>query len=504
MAPREYRFQNKNGVTRRRKRRRTAKEGKGKMAQTVTKASQTDWPTIWAAARERMRRDLGDAVFDAWISSLSLVESENGEIKIGAPRPFARNWVANQYATRIERALRAEGGEPASVSIVLAPAKSTGVAAPRAPEGHAESAPVSRLHQPEREKPGDPRRVLNSRILDLMQTFETFVSGPSNEFGFRAARSVAEGDDSGVALLYIHGGFGNGKTHLMNAIALEARKRGRRALLLGAEDFMRQFLGALKYKDTLGFKDELRAADMLLIDDLQHLCRSTYTVSEFLHTINAFSDLRRKLVIASDKAPAALESLTADVRSRLSGGLVIGLEQPDRATRLAILKARAAEYTRRRPDTVMPDAVLEKIADREDASPRDLIGIFTKLAVYADLTKKPMTLEAAAEAAGHASATGRKTSIEDIQRKTAEFYKVDLRDFHSALRSRRVARPRQVAMYLSRELTMRSLPEIGRRFGNRDHTTVLHACRRIAELCAADPLFKQEVDFLKQVLGRTN
>jgi chromosomal replication initiator protein len=504
MAPREYRFQNKNGVTGRRKRRRTAKEGKGKMAQTVTKASQTDWPTIWAAARERMRRDLGDAVFDAWISSLSLVESENGEIKIGAPRPFARNWVANQYATRIERALRAEGGEPASVSIVLAPAKSTGVAAPRAPEGHAESAPVSRLHQPEREKPGDPRRVLNSRILDLMQTFETFVSGPSNEFGFRAARSVAEGDDSGVALLYIHGGFGNGKTHLMNAIALEARKRGRRALLLGAEDFMRQFLGALKYKDTLGFKDELRAADMLLIDDLQHLCRSTYTVSEFLHTINAFSDLRRKLVIASDKAPAALESLTADVRSRLSGGLVIGLEQPDRATRLAILKARAAEYTRRRPDTVMPDAVLEKIADREDASPRDLIGIFTKLAVYADLTKKPMTLEAAAEAAGHASATGRKTSIEDIQRKTAEFYKVDLRDFHSALRSRRVARPRQVAMYLSRELTMRSLPEIGRRFGNRDHTTVLHACRRIAELCAADPLFKQEVDFLKQVLGRTN
>jgi chromosomal replication initiator protein len=474
------------------------------MNQTVTKASETDWPAIWAAARERMRRDLGDAVFDAWISSLSLVEFAHGEIKIGAPRPFARNWVANQYASRIERALRAEGGEPSSVSIVLAPSKVTAPFAPRAPEPHQNAAPVSRLPAPEREKPGEPRRVLNSRMLDPMQTFETFVSGPSNEFGFRAARAVAEGDESGVAILYIHGGFGNGKTHLLNAIALEARKRGRRALLLGAEDFMRQFLGALKYKDTLGFKDELRAADMLLIDDLQHLCRSTYTVSEFLHTINAFSDLRRKLVIASDKAPAALESLTADVRSRLSGGLVIGLETPDRATRLAILKARAAEYTRRRPDTVMPDEVLEKIADREEASPRDLIGIFTKLAVYADLTKKPMTLEAAAEAAGSAGTPGRKTSIEDIQRKTAEFYKIDLRDFHSALRSRRVARPRQVAMYLSRELTMRSLPEIGRRFGGRDHTTVLHACRRIAELCANDPLFKQEVDFLKQVLGRTN
>ena len=158
------------------------------MAQTVTKASETDWPTIWAAARERMRRDLGDAVFDAWISSLSLVEFANGEIKIGAPRPFARNWVANQYASRIERALRAEGGEPASVSIVLAPAKPAAPSAPRAPEAHQDAAPVSRLNASERDRPGEPRRVLNSRMLDPMQTFETFVSGSSNEFGFRAAR----------------------------------------------------------------------------------------------------------------------------------------------------------------------------------------------------------------------------------------------------------------------------------------------------------------------------
>ena len=471
------------------------------MTQIVTRVSDTDWPSIWAAARERIRRELGDAVFDAWISSLVLVDFASGEIKIGAPRPFARNWVANQYSSRIERALRAEGGEPASVSIVLAPLKSSSEAGPVAkPDASRAPTPVARLHEPERT--GEQRRGLNSRVLDPMQNFENFVAGPSNEFGYRAARALGEGETNGVSLLYIHGGFGNGKTHLLNAIALEARKNGRRALLLGAEDFMRQFLGALKCKETLGFKDELRGADMLLIDDLQHLCRSTYTVSEFLHTLNAFSDMRRKLVIASDKAPAALETVSADVRSRLSGGLVIGLEPPDRTTRLAILKSRAAEYARRRPEAVMPEEVLEKIADREDASPRELIAIFTKLAVYADLTKKPMTLELAAEAVGNRTQAVRKTSIEDIQRKTAEFYKIDLRDFHSALRSRKVARPRQVAMYLSRELTMRSLPEIGRRFGGRDHTTVLHACRRIAELCASDPLFKQEVDFLKQVLGR--
>jgi len=240
---------------------------------------------------------------------------------------------------------------------------------------------------------------------------------------------------------------------------------------------------------------------MLLIDDLQHLCRSTYTVSEFLHTLNAFSDLRRKLVIAADRPPSALETLGADVRSRLSGGLVIGLTKPDRATRLAILRSRAGDYARRRPDAALPHDVLEHLADMEEASPRDLIGAFTKLAVYADLTKKPVTLDVVAETIGQ-RAHGKKTSIEDIQRRTAEFYKLDLRDFHSPQRSRRVARPRQVAMYLARELTERSLPEIGRRFGGRDHTTVLHACRRIAALCEEDPVLKQEVDFLKDVLGK--
>jgi chromosomal replication initiator protein len=235
---------------------------------------------------------------------------------------------------------------------------------------------------------------------------------------------------------------------------------------------------------------------------LQHLCRSTYTMSEFLHTLNAFADLRRKFVIAADRAPTALEGLSADVRSRLSGGLVIGLEKPDRDTRLAILKSRATEYARKRTQAAIPDDVLERIADIEDATPRDLIGLFNKLALYADLTKNPVSFDVSVERMLLRGAGVRKTSIEDIQRKAAEFYKLDLRDFQSKQRTRRVARPRQIAMFLSRELTQRSLPEIGRRFGGRDHTTVLHACRRIAALCQEDPVFKQEVDFLKEVLNK--
>ena len=474
-----------------------------------------DWQRAWTAVRERMRRELGDPVFEAWIGPLSLESCEKDELKIGATKPFVRNWVANHYVARIERAFRAEGAEPASLSIVIAVPPSIGANAgvnaigsnmivggvAREP-ADMPGASVSYL-PPRADKPEDDgAKGLWTRMLHPQQTFDSFIPGPDNEFGHGAARAFAEGQQSDIPLLYIHGGFGFGKTHLLNAAALEFRKRGKRTLFLRAEDFMRHFLGALYRKDTLAFKEELRTAEVLIIDDLQHICRSTATASEFLYTVNAFADLRRRVVIAADRAPQALEGLGADVKSRLAGGLCIALDKPDRATRLAIVKARAAEFSRHKPEVVLPEAVLERIADLEDASPRDLIGVFTKLATYADLTKKPVTLETAEEAVGLRSSPGAKTSIEDIQRKTAEFYKLEVKDFHSPQRARRVARPRQVAMYLSRKLTTRSLPEIGRRFGGRDHTTVLHACRRIEALVLEDPLFRQEVDFLSQMLQR--
>ncbi len=460
-----------------------------------------DWPNAWAAVRERMRRELGDPVFEAWIGPLSLESSERDDLKIGAAKPFVRNWVANHYVARIERAFRAEDAEPASISIVISAASPPVIAGGVARE--TPSANVSYLPQPARgAEEGDGARGLWTRMLHPQQTFDSFIPGRANEFGHSAARAFAEGQQSEIPLLFIHGGFGFGKTHLLNAAALEFRKRGRRTLFLRAEDFMRHFLGALYRKDTLAFKEELRTAEVLIIDDLQHICRSTATASEFLYTVNAFADLRRRVVIAADRAPQALEGLGADVKSRLAGGLCIALDKPDRDTRLSILKARASEFARHKPEVVLPEIVLERIADLEDASPREMIGVFTKLATYADLTKKPVTLETAEEAVGLRAGPGIKTSIEDIQRKTAEFYKLDVKDFHSPQRARRVARPRQVAMYLSRKLTTRSLPEIGRRFGGRDHTTVLHACRRIEALIVEDPLFRQEVDFLSQMLQR--
>nr|WP_243846221.1 chromosomal replication initiator protein DnaA [Rhizomicrobium palustre] len=483
------------------------------MGQVTNKPTSRDWPARWACVRERLRKELGDPIFEAWIAPLTLESWDKDELKIGAAKPFVRNWVINHYVARIERAFRAEQAEPAALNVVVTQAQpQVAAAVSKAPVEIVPAAPLSPppsnvayMPHVSPDAAAGAMQGLWSRMLHPQQTFDSFIAGQANEFGLGAAKAFSEGAGD-MPLLFIHGGFGYGKTHLLNAAALEFRKRGKKVLFLRAEDFMRHFLGALYRKDTLAFKDELRTADVLIIDDLQHICRSTATASEFLYTVNALADLRRRVVIAADRAPSALEGLGADVKSRISGGLVVQLGKPDRDTRLAILKARAADFARLRPEVRIPEEVLDRIADLEDASPRDTIAIFTKLATYADLTKKPVTAEMAEEAVGMraSGSLSPKTSIEDIQKKTAEFYKLDVRDFHSPQRARRVARPRQVAMYLARKLTTRSLPEIGRRFGGRDHTTVLHACRRVEALCNEDALFKQEVDFLSQMLSKLN
>jgi len=476
------------------------------MALPLEQTSEPTWSDVWNSVRDRIRIEFGQGIFDTWIAPLSLASVDDGHVRLSAPRRLIRDYVALHHAARMERAFAS--ASPGFVSldiVVVAPEPRAvhskaviggAVRAPLAPPVAGTSAAAKAL--------GASLHGLWDRQPDPAQSFAAFITGPSNEFAFKAAQRFAETGDSEIGLLFIHGGFGFGKTHLLNSIALEARNsRSARVLFLRAEDFMRRFLAALRNQETLAFKEELRGADILLIDDLQHICGRAATISEFLHTMNAFTDLKRKVVIAADRPPSTLEGLTEDIRSRLQGAMVIALEKPDMATRLAILRAKTAEMEKRRPRSVLPEAVLERLAHELDGSPRELLGVLMKLATYADLTGKPVTADVAQEAIGSRASTGdKRVTIEEIQKKTAEFYKLDLRELHSARRARRVARPRQVAMFLARELTSRSLPDIGRRFGGRDHTTVLHACRRIEALCKSDPVFQQEVEFLRKVLGR--
>ena len=466
-----------------------------------------DWTTIWLAARERLRRELGGATFDAWLAKLDLLEFGKDELQFGAPKPWVRNWVANNFVGRIERALRAEGGAPASITIVLGQAGlRVGGSAAQRKDDSVPSASVAVLPSPgSKEESGAAEEPPPfGRAAKPDQSFTSFVPGAANVLGFRSAQDFARGEMDDVSLLFIHGSFGYGKSHLLNATALESQRLGCRTLLLRSEDFMRLFLGALKSRDTLTFKEQVRAADMLIIDDVHHICRSTSTVSELLHTLNAYTDSRRRLVIAADRPPAGLENIGADLRSRFTGGLSIAIEKPDRATRLGILRARAEEYGRRTDAAVIPQDALERIADIEDATPRDIIGFFNTLKMHAQLATTQHAFRTAVEAIAMRGAVSPRVSIEDVQKKVAEYFEIDPREFRSNQRSRRVTRPRQVAMFLAREVTHRSLPEIGRRFGGRDHTTVLHACRRIVALCDQDANFKQEIDFLMRFLGKEN
>jgi chromosomal replication initiator protein len=248
---------------------------------------------------------------------------------------------------------------------------------------------------------------LRDRRPDPSQSFATFVVGACNEFAFKAARRLTEVGESEIGLLFIHGGFGYGKTHLLNALAIESHDSHRsRVLFLRAEDFMRRFLAALRSQETLSFKEELRGADTLVIDDLQHICGRAATSSEFLHTVKAFTDLRRKVVIAADRPPAMLEGVSDDIRSRLQGAVVIALEKPDAATRLAMLKAKAAEMEKKCPRARVSEAVLQQVTNELDGSPREILGVLIKLATYADLTGKPITAEIAQEAIGTRATEG--------------------------------------------------------------------------------------------------
>jgi len=469
------------------------------------------WADLWGAVRDRLRLEFGQGIFDTWIAPLSFAGVDKGQVRLSAPSRLVRDYVASHHAAKLERAFTAASSDFVGLDILIAAADArSGIAPKIAPLSGLRNNPLppsgNGLGHGSANLPGASLQGLWDRRPDPAQSFASFVVGQPNEFAFKAAQRFAENGESEMGLLFIHGGFGFGKTHLLNAIALEARSvRGARVLFLRAEDFMRRFLAALRNQETLAFKEELRGADILLIDDLQHICGRTATISEFLHTVNAFTDLKRKVVIAADRPPSGLEGLTDDIRSRLQGAVAIAIEKPDASTRLAILRSKASALEKKLPRATIPDSVLEQVASELDVSPRELLGVLMKLATYADLTGKPVTAEVAEEAIGSGSraASGdHRVTIDEIQKKTAEYYKLDLRELHSARRARRVARPRQVAMYLARELTSRSLPDIGRRFGGRDHTTVLHACRRIEALCKTDPVFQQEVDFLRKVLGR--
>ena len=461
----------------------------------------------WNRVKDRLRFELGEDIFSSWFIRMEFESMDKESVRLSVPTRFLRKWVESHYADRVLAQWQVE--EPTITRLELSVRSSTIVPAPK-PKS---APPVLTREQRDVTAPnGEGARLpfvsmydtLSGSPLDSRLTFESFIVGRSNTLAHAAAKQIAttaRGEQLMFNPLYIHAGVGLGKTHLLQAITWAGNNGDRKVLYLTAERFMFGFVSALKSQTTLAFKEALRANDVLVIDDMQFL-QGRSTQHEFCHTINALIDAGRQVVIASDRPPADLESLDDRVRSRLAGGLVVEIASLGEELRLEILKSRISAARSHFPAFEVPAPVLLFIAKSVTHNGRDLEGAVNRLLAHNKLTGQPVTLEMAEREMRDLirPAEPKRVRIEDIQRIVARQYNVSRADLLSSRRTANVVRPRQVAMYLAKVLTLRSLPEIGRRFGGRDHTTVLHAVRKIEALSGNDTALAEEIEGLKRQL----
>ena len=464
----------------------------------------------WRRVRARLQAELGEATFNSWFKQVELNGVADGRVMLAVPTRFIRNWIVSHYADRLAKLWADEDADFCRVDVLVSaevrPEENAAPAAGSAPAEEAAPAPSPAAARPDTLANAVPHGFEDAGVgapLDPRFTFEAFVVGKSNELAHAAARRVAEATDVTFNPLFLYGGVGLGKTHLMHAIAWEIRKRHpeRKVLYLSAEKFMYQFVRALRFKDTMAFKQQFRSVDVLMIDDVQFISGKDSTQEEFFHTFNALIDHNRQVIISADRSPSDLDGIEERIRSRLGWGLAADIHPTDYELRLGILQAKADEMMQRNGPVAIPSGVLEFLAHRIVSNVRELEGALKRVVAYASLVGRPITPEMTQEVLRDLlRSNDRKITIEEIQRRVAEYYNVRLADMLSARRARAVARPRQVAMYLSKQLTTRSLPEIGRKFGGRDHTTVIHAVRKIDELRQADSGIEEDVDLLRRML----
>ncbi len=443
---------------------------------------------VWDKVYNRMREEFGEAIFRSWLKPMSLQACYHGTLEVSVPTRFMKDWISTHYVERIRQMCKETGEGIERLEIVVV-------------HGHASS--------PEDVQIETAPAVLKSNVNELAEKldlsspldprfkFETFVVGKSNAMAHAAASRAVECNVP-FNPLFIYGGVGLGKTHLMHAIAWELKEKQpeKVVMYLSAEKFMYQFVRAIRAQDTMTFKEIFRSVDVLMIDDIQFIAGKDSTQEEFFHTFNALVDQNKQIIIAADRAPSELQGVDERLRSRMSWGLVADIHPSTYDLRLGILKTRCGQL-----GVEVPEPVLEFLALKVTSNIRELEGALNRIVAHAEVTKSSITLESTQDVLQDLlRSSDRRITIDEIQRRVAEHYNIRIADMHSSRRARAVARPRQVAMYLAKQLTARSLPEIGRKFGGRDHTTVMHAVKKVDELIAEDPSFAQDVEVLRRTL----
>ncbi|MAI97567.1 MAG: chromosomal replication initiator protein DnaA [Rhodobacteraceae bacterium] len=453
----------------------------------------------WKNVRSSIQKELGNDIFNNWIVALDYQQFDSGQLTFNVPSSFIANWVETNYGDLIIGLFKKEGWNVTALVFeykdLISGKDVIKQTDKKNSNSKSDSSVTGLLTNSDIQLPSSP--------LDKRFTFDRFVVGKPNELAHAAARRVAEGGAVTFNPLFLYGGVGLGKTHLMHAIAWQTQNRNpdARMLYLSAEQFMYRFVQALRFKDMHGFKELFRSVDILMVDDVQFIAGKESTQDEFFHTFNALVDHGKQIIISGDRAPGEIDGLEDRIKSRLAWGLVVDLHPTDYELRLGILQSKVEVQSKLHPGIYIDPGILEFLAHRISSNVRVLEGSLTRLYAYASLVGRKVDIDMAQEClADILRISERKVTIDEIIRKVSDHYNLRMSDMISARRSRIIARPRQVAMFLAKTLTSKSLPEIGRRFGGRDHTTVIHAVKKIEDLKHKDLQIAEEVEILRRML----
>jgi len=446
---------------------------------------QGDVDVSWHKIVTELKKSLDKDTFQNWIKPISFETLIATTLTLAVPTRFLRDWVIRNYASVIKKAYLDQGVTIDKLAILVK-------------ENNDRIIPGTEVIHQDKDNDEDTYYDDISAPLDPKFTFDNFIVGKPNELAYAAAQRVAQSEVVSFNPLFLYGGVGLGKTHLMHAVAWNIKKRNpkKNVVYLTAEKFMYQFIKALRFKNIMSFKEQFRSVDVLMIDDVQFIIGKDNTQEEFFHTFNTLVDKKRQIIISADKSPADLEGLEDRLKSRLGWGLVADIHPLTYELRLGILQAKAEQK-----EIKLTDDVLEFLANKITNNVREMEGALNLLAVHASLQDSTITVDLVKDVLKDLLRTNsRKITIDEIQKKVVEHYNIKLSDMHSPRRSRSVARPRQVAMYLAKSITTRSLPEIGRKFGGRDHTTVIHAIKTIEEIMVNDPSLAEDIELLTRIL----
>ena len=447
---------------------------------------------VWEKVSKLLVEHLGKATHKSWILPIGCKEFNGGCLILTAPNRFIRDWVQNNCASHIHDLCRKENEKILGVEIIVSPAP---------PSVRIDASHTQKMQEKiVLDDQTDSFANLGVR-LDPRFTFKNFVVGKPNELAFAAAHRVADSAEATFNPLFLYGGVGLGKTHLMQAIAwhIQQTHPERRVIYMSAEKFMYHFIRALRFKDAVTFKETFRSVDVLMIDDVQFISGKESTQEEFFHTFNAIVDQNRQVIVSADKSPSDLEGMEERLKSRLGWGLVADIHPTTYELRMGILQVRVDALKAN-----ISEEVLAFLAQKITSNVRELEGALNRLVAHGMLIQHPVTLELAQEVLYDLiRANDRQVTVEEIQKVVAEHFNIKISEMHSVRRQRGLARPRQAAMYLAKSLTTKSLPEIGRKFGGRDHTTVLHAVKRVEELQKTDRSFAEDIDLItRRMQGR--